>query len=183
MALPREYYSVDVECVATGRRHDDRSVAFVALVDQNERLLYKEKVRVDKPIMSYLTPLTGLRRGDLDYGKSLDTVIKDIKRFLGPNAVLVGQGVKSDIGWLHLQEGIDFKSSVDLGDFFKVYNPRYNNYSHFSLQHEANILLGPGNACNFIEFISGPWTLICHCFYRNSLDAAVRGIAWELKPL
>ena len=159
MALPREYYSVDVECVATGRRHDDRSVAFVALVDQNERLLYKEKVRVDKPIMSYLTPLTGLRRGDLDYGKSLDTVVRDIKRFLGPNVVLVGQGVKSDIGWLHLQEGIDFKSSVDLGDFFKVYNPRYNNYSHFSLQHEANILLGPGNACNFIEFISGPWIL------------------------
>ena len=143
-ALPREYYSVDVECVATGRRHDDRAVAFVALVDKNEKLLYKTKVRVDVPILSYLTPLTGLRKGDLDDGKSLDTVIRDIKGFLGPDAVLVGQGIQSDIEWLKLQEGVDFGSSVDLAELFKVYNPKYNNYSYFKLQHEANVLLGPG---------------------------------------
>ena len=153
-SLPREYYSVDVECVATGRRHDDRTVAFVALVDKSERLLYKTKVRVDKPIVSYLTPLTGLRKGDLDDGKSLDTVIRDIKGFLGRDVVLVGQGVKTDIGWLKLQEGVDFKSSVDLGQFFKVYNPRYSNYSHFSLQHEANVLLGPGEHCIHVSIIS-----------------------------
>ena len=143
-ALPREYYSVDVECVATGRRHDDRAVAFVALVDKNERLLYKTKVRVDVPILSYLTPLTGLRKGDLDDGKSLDTVIRDIKGLLGPDAVLVGQGIQSDIKWLKLQEGVDFGSSVDLAELLKVYNPRYKNYSYFSMEHEANVLLGPG---------------------------------------
>ena len=152
--LPREYYSVDVESVATGRRHDDRTVAFVALVDKNERLLYKTKVRVDKPIVSYLTPLTGLRKGDLDDGKSLDTVIKDIKGFLGPDAVLVGQEIQSDIKWLQLQEGVDFKSSVNLTELFKVYNPRFNDYSKFSLQHEANVLLGPGEHCSHMSIIS-----------------------------
>ena len=144
ISLPDEYYSIDVECVATGRRHDDRSVALVAVVDKNEQVLLKKKVKVDKPVVSYLTPLTGLRRGDLDDGEPLHDVVKIIKSLLSPNAVLVGQGIQNDIKWLSLREGVDFNFSVDLGKFFRTYNPQYRNYSYFSLQHEANTLLGPG---------------------------------------
>lgn len=142
--LPAKFYSVDVECVASGRRHDARSVALVAVVDQYETVLLKKKVKVDKPVASYLTPLTGIRPGDLDDGEPLRDVIRQVKSLLGPDVVLVGQGITSDIKWLSLEVGVDYSSFVDLGKFFKVYNPRYGNYNYFTLQHEANVLLGPG---------------------------------------
>ena len=55
------YFSIDVECVATGVEHNAREVAQIALVDQFERCLLNlyvcppENVKV----ASYLTPLTG----------------------------------------------------------------------------------------------------------------------------
>lgn len=136
--------SVDVECVATGRRHDDRAVCSVVVVDYNETVLLRKTVKPDKPVVSYLTPLTGFRQGDLDRGESLESVIAEVKSLLAPNVVLVGQGIKSDIDWLHLVEETDYRRYVDLGEMFKTYNSRYRNYSYFSLQHEANTLLRPG---------------------------------------
>ena len=140
--MPEKYFSIDVECVATGIRHDARSVAFVAVVDKDERQIFKNKVKVHKHIVSYLTPLTGLHPGDLDIGEDLADVIGDVKAILSSDSVIVGQGVNSDIKWLELKEGIDFKFAVDLGQFFKTYNPRSGNYAYFSLRHEATTLLG-----------------------------------------
>lgn len=55
------YFSIDVECVATGVEHNAREVAQIALVDQFERCLLN--VYVTPPegatVASYLTPLTG----------------------------------------------------------------------------------------------------------------------------
>ena len=68
----QRYIALDVEYVATGRRHDNRSVCLVAVIDENENVILKRKVKPDKPIISYLTPLTGVSgRGDLDDGKKL----------------------------------------------------------------------------------------------------------------
>lgn len=138
------YMSVDVECVATGKRHDAREVCSVAVVDATERVLLLKKVKPESPVMSYLTPLTGLRQGDLDDGERLSDVVSEVKALLGPDVVLVGQGVKCDIEWLGLQQGRDYASTVDLGGMFKAYNSRYRKYSFFSLSHEANTLLHPG---------------------------------------
>jgi RNA exonuclease 4 len=140
----QRYISLDVECVATGRRHDDRSVCLVAVVDENENLILKRKVKPDKPIVSYLTPLTGVNRGDLDDGNKLSDVLAEVKALLGPDVVLVGQGTKSDIKWLQLEQGKDYNSVVDLGEMFKTYNSRYGNFSYFSLSHEANTLIRAG---------------------------------------
>ena len=140
----KRYIALDVECVATGRRHDDRDVCLVAVVDDNEKVILKRKVKPEKPIVSYLTPLTGVRMGDLDDGERLSDVLKEVKALLGPEVVLVGQGVKSDIKWLQLEQGKDFHSVVDLGEMFKAYNSRYGNYSYFSLSHEANTLIRAG---------------------------------------
>ena len=57
---------------------------------------------------------------------------------------LVGQGVKNDVNWLNLREGEDYSSTVELGELFKTYNPRFRNYNYFSLSHEANTLLHSG---------------------------------------
>ena len=132
--------------MARGRRHDDRSVCLVAIVDENENVILKRKVKPDKPIISYLTPLTGVSRGDLDDGKKLSDVLAEVKALLGPDVVLVGQGTKSDIKWLQLEQGKDYDSVVDLGEMFKAYNSRYGNFSFFSLSHEANTLLRAGKA-------------------------------------
>ena len=143
-SFPEKFVSVDVECVATGRRHDAHSVAAVAVVDQEERVLLKKKVKPAEKVVSYLTPLTGLREGDLDDGEPLENVLAEAKRLLGPDVVLVGQGVNNDIVWLRLREGKDYKSTVDLGELFKTYNPRYKRYDYFSLSHVANTLLRKG---------------------------------------
>ena len=142
----KRYIALDVECVATGRRHDDRDVCLVAIVDANEEVILKRKVKPDKPIVSYLTPLTGVKRGDLDDGERLSVVLRDVKALLGPDVVLVGQGMKSDIKWLQLEQGKDYDSVVDLGQMFKTYNSRYGNYSYYSLSHEANTLIRAGKS-------------------------------------
>ena len=140
--MPKKYFSIDVECVATGIRHDARSVALVAVVDKHEKQIFKKKVKVHKHIVSYLTPLTGIHPGDLDNGEDLADVIRDVKTILSSDAVIVGQSIESDIKWLELKEGIDFSFAVDLGKFFKTYNPRFRSYTYFSLRHEATTLLG-----------------------------------------
>lgn len=143
------YMSVDVECVATGARHDAREVCSVAVVDGDANVVLSKKVRPESAVMSYLTPLTGVRKGDLDHAERLSDVIAQVKGLLGADVVLVGQGVKSDIEWLKLQQGRDYASSVDLGEMFKAYNQRYGSYNYFPLSHEANTLIRPG-------FISEP---------------------------
>lgn len=144
MASGKRYMSVDVECVATGKRHDAREVCLVSMVDADSNVLLSKKVKPESPVVSYLTPLTGVREGDLDNGERLADVLTQVKALLGRDVVLVGQGVKNDIVWLKLQQGTDFASFVDLGEMFKAYNQRYGNYSYFSLSHEANTLLRPG---------------------------------------
>ena len=140
----QRYIALDVECVATGRRHDDRDVCLVAVVDANEKVILKRKVKPEKPIVSYLTPLTGLQRGDLDHGVSLSVVRQEVIDLLGPDVVLIGQRVKVDINWLQLKQGTDYDSVIDLAELFKVYNFQHDNYIFYSLSHEANTLIRPG---------------------------------------
>jgi len=52
-------FSIDVECVATGMKHDARSVAQIALVDGNEQPVLNLYVRPEEEVVSYLAPLTG----------------------------------------------------------------------------------------------------------------------------
>ena len=144
MASEKRYMSVDVECVANGTRHDAREVCNVAVVDGQGNVLLSKKVKPEGRVVSYLTPITGVRKGDLDNGERLDNVIVEVKALLGHDVTLVGQGVQSDIAWLNLQQGQDYADSVELGEMFKAYNQRYRNFSYFSLSHEANTLIRPG---------------------------------------
>ena len=90
--------SVDVECVATGYGHNDHSVCRVAVVDENERVLLNEYVKPEGRIASYLTPITGVREGDLDDARSLETVLTQVYALLSPDVTLVGQKIAGDIG-------------------------------------------------------------------------------------
>lgn len=136
--------SVDVECIATGPGHNDRAVSWIAVVDAQGTTLLSQPVRPPGNIFNYLTVITGQRNGDLDDAPSLEEVLPRVRKLLGPDVVLVGQGIDGDIKWLALCEGTDFKRKVDLGAVFAAYNPRYKNTSFFSLRHEASTLLGEG---------------------------------------
>ncbi len=46
------HMSVDVECVATGRRHNDREVCSVAVVDDKEKVLLIKKVKPKSRVVS-----------------------------------------------------------------------------------------------------------------------------------
>jgi len=134
--------SVDVECVATGYGHNDHSVCRIAVVDEDERVLLNEYVKPEGRIASYLTLITGVREGDLDNAKSLKTVLTQVYALLSPDVTLVGQSIAGDIEWLHLVKGVHYKNAIDLAEVFATYNHRYKHMSYFSLQHEANTLLG-----------------------------------------
>ena len=133
-----------MECVATGYSHNERAVGHVAVVDQDENVIYQQYVKPDQPVVSYLTPLTGISARQLDKGVSQERVEQEVRALLGPDVVLVGQRIDSDIKWLHLQQGRDYAGFIDLADLFKAYNRRYGSYSFFSLAHEANTLLHSG---------------------------------------
>ena len=60
-AVSPRVVSIDVECVANGTTHNDRAVAQIAIVDaRTEQTLLNVYVKQEKPVVSYLTPLTGL---------------------------------------------------------------------------------------------------------------------------
>lgn len=140
---PPKFYSIDVECVATGNDHNARAVGQISLVDEYERVLLNIYVRPEEPITSYLTPLTGLTKEMLDtHGLPLAQAMKHLRDYLPPYAILVGQNIGKDVHWLSLREGIDFESMVDLAGLYKFWNAQFNSWSIFSLDHMARIVLG-----------------------------------------
>jgi RNA exonuclease 4 len=72
-------------------------------------------VKPDKPVVSYLTALTGLTQEIIDSkGVWLPDAVQQLRSCLPRDAVLVGQNILQDVQWLGLREGTDFKSCLDL---------------------------------------------------------------------
>jgi len=133
--------SVDVECAATGRGHNDRAPCRIGLVNEREEVLFDTIVRVPN-CFSPLTQITGLTREMIAQGIEIERALYELRKFLGPDVILVGQKIDKDINWLSLQKGIDFDRYIDISNSFRVWNARYRNWNYFSLRHEAFGLLG-----------------------------------------
>eukprot|EP00042_Codosiga_hollandica_P059540 m.919783 g.919783 ORF g.919783 m.919783 type:complete len:222 (+) comp60199_c0_seq1:336-1001(+) len=142
--MSRRFMSLDTESVASGRGHDERALCQLALVDASGAVLLNEYVTPDVPIVSFLTPLTGISadkyraRPGLPRAAALDR----LRGFLGPDVVLVGQSIQNDIAACGLRQGIDFHSFEDLAEHFKTFNAKFGRFNFFSLRHEAEVLLG-----------------------------------------
>ena len=139
------HFSIDVECVATGKEHNARAVAQIALVDQFERCLLNVFVRPPEgaEVHSYLTPLTGLTKELIDaHGVPLPEAIERLRAALPKHAVLVGQNIAKDVQWLNLREGEDFAGMLDLAGLWRVWNAQYNSWSVFGQDHLVKTLLG-----------------------------------------
>jgi len=128
--------------VAIGYQHNARAVGQISLVDEMERVILNLYVLPSQPVVSYLTPLTGLTQETLSSrGIPLKEALFTLKTYLPKNAILVGQNILQDVAWLELEEGKDFESMVDLAGLYKVWNSEYNSWSIFSLEHLANVIL------------------------------------------
>lgn len=133
-------YSIDVECVATGTRHHERSIAQVGLVDSNGSPILNVYIRPDAPVVSYLSPITGLSAELIaQRGIALADGLAQLRARLPPGAYLVGQNILKDIEWLGLREGVDYACALDLAALFRVWTER--GYSYFSQDHIASVWL------------------------------------------
>lgn len=138
-----KYYSIDVECVATGTDHNSRAVAQISLVDQYEQVKLNAYVVPSQPVVSYLTPLTGVSKELLDQkGVPLEEAIAMLKSLLPKDAILVGQNIGKDVEWLQLKQGVDFESMMDLAGLYRTWNDKYRTWSVFGQDHVAKVLLG-----------------------------------------
>ena len=143
LKLKGSVFSLDVECVAVGKTHmpKDRAPAKFALVDSRGKTVCVQYIRPEREVVSYLTPLSGVRAEDLEGAVSLEEAIEILKSHLPKDAILVGQVIDNDITWMQLKQGEDFADYVDLAEVFKGYNAKYKQTSYHTLLHEARILL------------------------------------------
>ncbi|KAK9765506.1 hypothetical protein K7432_006117 [Basidiobolus ranarum] len=135
-------YAIDVECIATGRGHNDRAVCSVSVVDQKLQVVFERLVKPSLRIHNYLTPITGFKQGDLDNGEPLEVVLSDLYTFLPKNSIIIGQAIDGDISWLELQQGVHFKERIDLAQQFCSKHPVYGSTMYYSLAHTSRVLLG-----------------------------------------
>jgi len=104
-------------------------------------VILRVTIKPDRPVVSYLTPLTGMQAEDMENGVSLEEATALLRKHLPPGAVLVGQKPECDIEWMSLRKGIDFAEVIDLAEVLKGFNQKYGAVNYHSLQHQAAILL------------------------------------------
>lgn len=144
--IPQEtpIFCIDVECGATSRDHNGRTPISIGMADGFGRPLCKLFVQdsADKPVVSYLTPITGVTAEDIrQQGKPFDDCLSVLRSFLTPEAVIIGQNISKDMHWLGLKEGTDFASLIDLSAVFRVWNRKRNSWTIFSQDHIAKVWL------------------------------------------
>jgi len=136
------YLSVVVECVATGRTHNDRAVAHVALVDEELNVALNIYIKPDEDVVSYLQIITQLDKETIDkYGFEADEAMRIIREAIPPDCCLVGHNVARHIGRLGLKKGVHYRDSLDLKECWRVWNKNFSDYTKFSLNHESSVLL------------------------------------------
>lgn len=136
-------YALDVECVSTGRRHDERAVAQISLVNEEYETVVNVYVQPAEAVVSYLTPLTGLTADVLEReGVSLSEALERLHAALPAEAILCGWGLHHDLEWCRLRQGEHFHDIVDVQKLYNVWNERYGNCTHFALSHAVRRLFG-----------------------------------------
>lgn len=72
-------FSIDVECMATGFTHEDRTPCSVAIVDDQCQVIFNSVIKPKDQIVSDLYLLTGLHVKDLEHAPSFEEVLEKVK--------------------------------------------------------------------------------------------------------
>jgi RNA exonuclease 4 len=139
-----------VERIASGKSHNDRVIAQIVLVDQDERLVFQAFIKPQTTIVSYLKKLTGLSEGIVNtLGIKFNDAIGHLKTLLDPSTILVGHNVREDVNSLDLQQGRDYSSMMDLLGLYRLWNSRCQSFSVWEQDRLATVLLGWPNSENY----------------------------------
>uniref|UniRef100_A0A7S3JUD6 C3H1-type domain-containing protein n=1 Tax=Aureoumbra lagunensis TaxID=44058 RepID=A0A7S3JUD6_9STRA len=135
-------FALDVECVATGITHNDRSVAQIGVVDADFNVVFNAYVKPSKSVISYLTPLTGIHAQLIqEKGISFEEAMLSLREILPKNAVIVGHNIGQDAQWLGLHAPADVSSLLDTAALFRAYDPMKRRWNYFSQDHIAKVWL------------------------------------------
>lgn len=135
-------FCVQVGYVATGIRHIERAVAHVALINQSSEIIRNLYIKPEENVVSYLEKCTSLSEELVNkYGLKKDKAVQLILEALPDNAILVGHCPEKDLEALGLEKGKHFKELFDLRNIWKVWNPDFQTYTRFSLDHLVKTVL------------------------------------------
>jgi len=137
--------SLDVECAATGRGHDDLSPCRISLVNEKYEVLLDVVINTSN-LYSPLTPLTGLTAQDLRKGISLKQGLEQLHKLLTSKTTLVGQFIRQDCSWCSLVKGVHYEKLIDLSQCLRIWAHQLNRFLYFSLDRAAYGLLGVESA-------------------------------------
>lgn len=112
-------------------------------VDEWARPILNVLIKQHVPVVSYITPLTGLTKEVIEtHGLPLADALALLRAHLPPQSILVGQNILKDVQWLQLAESVDYHSLIDISALFRVWNPQRNEMTSFSQDHCARVWLG-----------------------------------------
>jgi len=140
--LKGPFFSIDIECVATGYGHTKRHryPSRIALVRSNEgqyETILDEWVNLTYiKVVSYMPALTGTSEAECLHpnAKVLDDIRSMVKDMMPSDAILIGHSIEHDIHWLGLKRGIDFKDYFCTSVIFRQRIPKNLNSASISLQ-------------------------------------------------
>ncbi len=94
--------SISVDCVAIGYGHLDRAPVSIGVVDGNGDVIMDRKMKTNYPVCNYLTALNGFDESTLVNAQRFADVKAELLSHLGPQTILVGQGIQNDIWWMQV---------------------------------------------------------------------------------
>jgi len=141
--LPKgRVFSLSVGWVAIGQKHTERAPAHIALVNECGQIVRNIYVKPDKPVVSYLTPLTAINEEMVTkYGLLWNTAFGLITEVLCPDAVLVGHHLERVVKALGLKKGKHYQKIVNLNELWRVWNPNFQMYTRFPIDHLIKTVL------------------------------------------
>jgi DNA polymerase III alpha subunit (gram-positive type) len=131
-------------------------------------------VQPETPIVSFLTPITGISQHQLVGAVPKAEALAQVQQLMGPDVLLVGQSPTSDIEWLQLQKGVHFAEHFDLAQHFRAWNPKFSSFPFFSLQHEANTLLGVDMEGHHDPSEDAQMSIRLYNRFRHASEATIR---------
>lgn len=148
--VPSHVLCIDVECVATGRGHNDRAPCWVAICElemKNGKIRQVMDLKM-KPdfVYHYLEYVSGCNESMLRSAPSVPSAILQVhalfKQYQAP--VVIGWNVENDLEWMKLQPQEHYHSYINLIKWFRHPQSKRDGSTFmrpYSLAHVAATLL------------------------------------------
>ena len=103
----------------------------------------------------------------VEHGMTMDACLAELRKYLTPNAVIIGQNIAKDIEWLGLDQGTDYDMLIDLTALFRVWNVQRNSWTMFSQDHIAKVYLNVQDRPNHDALDDALLSISLFNCYRN----------------